>query len=126
MQRIQTLGGLLGMILLAATIGCAERADQGEVDVETTPVAAGGNPKTGDEGEGHNLEGWWCTAHGVPEDVCGLCDVKLAAKMQREGDWCGEHDRPDSQCFACHPELEARFAAQYEAKTGKKPPKPAS
>jgi hypothetical protein len=35
-----------------------------------------------------------------------------------------DHDCPDSQCFACHPELEAKFAAQYEAKFGKKPPKP--
>jgi cobalt-zinc-cadmium efflux system membrane fusion protein len=70
--------------------------------------------------------GWWCVEHGVPEEICGLCDSKLAADLQRKGDWCGDHDRPDSQCFACHPELEARFAAQYEAKYGTKPPKPKS
>lgn len=53
-----------------------------------------------------------------------LCDSKIAADFQRRGDWCTKHDRPDTQCFACHPELEARFAAQYEAKYGKQPPKP--
>jgi len=60
----------------------------------------------------------------VPEEVCGLCDSKLAAELQKKGDWCKDHDRPDSQCFVCHPELEAKFAAQYEAKFGKHPPKP--
>jgi hypothetical protein len=74
--------------------------------------------KVGEHGE------WWCNEHGVPEEVCALCDSKVAAEFQKKGDWCKEHDRPDSQCFACHPELEARFAAQYEAKYGEKPPKP--
>jgi cobalt-zinc-cadmium efflux system membrane fusion protein len=72
----------------------------------------------------HDHSGWWCVEHGVPEEVCGLCNTKLAAEMQKKGDWCRDHDRPDSQCFVCHPELEAQFAAQYEAKHGKQPPKP--
>jgi hypothetical protein len=72
----------------------------------------------------HSHDAWWCDEHGVPEDVCGLCDPKVAATMQKKGDWCKEHDRPDSQCFVCHPELEARFAAKYVAKYGKQPPKP--
>ena len=66
----------------------------------------------------------WCVEHGVPEDICGLCNAKLAAEYQQKGDWCKEHDRPKSQCFLCNPKLEARFAAEYEAKYGKKPPKP--
>jgi cobalt-zinc-cadmium efflux system membrane fusion protein len=72
----------------------------------------------------HTHDDWWCDEHGVPEEVCGLCNSKLAAEFQKKGDWCKEHDRPDSQCFLCHPELEAKFAAQYEAKYGKQPPKP--
>jgi hypothetical protein len=68
--------------------------------------------------------GWWCSEHGVPEGVCALCDSKVAAEFQKKGDWCKQHDRPESQCFICHPELEAKFAAQYEAKFGKKPPTP--
>lgn len=74
--------------------------------------------------EGHSHEGWWCDEHGVPEEVCALCNVKLVADFKAKGDWCKEHDRPDSQCFTCHPEKEAEFAAHYEAKYGKKPPKP--
>ncbi|MGD9720689.1 MAG: RND transporter [Pirellulales bacterium] len=74
--------------------------------------------------DGHDHSGWWCAEHGVPEEVCGQCNAKLAAKFQQDGDWCQKHDRPDSQCFACHPELEAVFAAKYEAKYGKQPPKP--
>jgi hypothetical protein len=72
----------------------------------------------------HDHSGWWCNEHGVPEEVCGLCDSKVAAEFQKKKDWCKEHDRPASQCFVCHPELESRFAAQFEAKYGKKPPKP--
>jgi hypothetical protein len=72
----------------------------------------------------HDHSGWWCAEHGVPEEECGQCNAKLAAAFQKKGDWCKEHDRPDSQCFICHPEYEAAFAAKYEAKFGKKPPKP--
>ena len=72
----------------------------------------------------HGHDDWWCVEHGVPEEVCTRCSPKLAAAFQKKGDWCEEHSLPDSQCFKCHPELEAKFAAQYEAKFGKKPPKP--
>jgi hypothetical protein len=68
--------------------------------------------------------GWWCNEHGVPEEECPLCDPKLVAKYKDKGDWCSKHERPDSQCFACHPEKQAEWAAQYEAKYGKQPPKP--
>ena len=72
----------------------------------------------------HSHEGWWCDEHGVPEEVCARCDTKLVAGFKAKGDWCEKHNRPDSQCFVCHPEKEAEFAALYEAKTGKKAPKP--
>jgi hypothetical protein len=71
---------------------------------------------------GHNLDGWWCTEHGIPEEECSLCSPEAAEKLKAKGDWCEQHDRGDSQCFLCHPELEAKFAARYEAKFGKKPP----
>jgi hypothetical protein len=103
-----------GLLSLALALGCSQPSEP-TTEVEAPPTAA----------DGHSLHGWWCTEHGVPEGICGLCDSELAAKMQKEGDWCQDHDRPDSQCFVCHPELEARFAAQYEAKYGEKPPKPA-
>jgi hypothetical protein len=66
----------------------------------------------------------WCIEHGVPEDICGQCNAKVAAECQRKGDWCKEHNRPESQCFLCNPKLEAKFVAEYEMKYGKKPPKP--
>lgn len=72
----------------------------------------------------HDHSGWWCGEHGVPEEECGQCSPKAAAEFKRKGDWCAKHERPDSQCFVCHPEREARFAARYEARYGKKPPKP--
>lgn len=78
----------------------------------------------GDSTKAHDHSGWWCNEHGVPEEVCALCDSKLAADFQKKGDWCAEHERPNSQCFKCHPELQAKFASQYEAKYGKQPPKP--
>ncbi len=70
----------------------------------------------------HDHSGWWCAEHGVPEEICALCNARVAAEFQRKGDWCKEHNRPQSQCFVCDPKLEARFAAQYEARFGKKPP----
>ena len=66
----------------------------------------------------------WCIEHGVPEDLCGQCNAKVAADCQKKGDWCKEHSRPESQCFLCHPELKAKFIAEYEAKCGKNPPQP--
>ncbi|MGD9645607.1 MAG: RND transporter [Pirellulales bacterium] len=103
-----------GLGALVAIAGCSQGA--GETATDASPASSA---KTG-----HTHGAWWCDEHGVPEEVCGLCDRKVAAEMKAQGDWCGEHDRPDSQCFVCHPEYEAQFAAQYEAKYGKKPPKP--
>lgn len=65
----------------------------------------------------------WCTEHRVPEGICAQCNAKIATECQQKGDWCKEHNRPKSQCFLCIPKLEAKFAAEYEAKYGKKPPK---
>jgi hypothetical protein len=66
----------------------------------------------------------WCGEHGVPEDICALCNAKLAAEYKQKGDWCREHNRPESQCFVCSPQRAEKFAAEYETKYGKKPPKP--
>ena len=68
--------------------------------------------------------GWWCVEHGVPESECARCDKSLVAKFKETGDWCKEHDRPESQCFICGPKRFEKFAAVYEVKTGRQPPKP--
>jgi cobalt-zinc-cadmium efflux system membrane fusion protein len=104
------LSAAIAMGLAILVIGCGQPVSA----PPATPVAA----------EGHGHGGWWCDEHGVPEEVCALCNVKLVADFKAKDDWCEKHDRPDSQCFVCHPEKEAEFAAQYEAKYGKKPPKP--
>jgi hypothetical protein len=111
------LGALAGAFSLSIALGCSQAtppaADKASAEATETSAAAGA----------HDHSGWWCAEHGVPEEVCGLCNSKLAAEFQRTGDWCKQHDRPDSQCFVCHPELAATFAARYEAKYGKQPPK---
>ena len=66
----------------------------------------------------------WCVEHGVPEDICGQCNAKVAADCKQKGDWCQEHERPESQCSLCDPKLADKFAAEYEADYGKQPPKP--
>lgn len=103
-----------GVLLAAVVIGCGSG---------TKPVASAPTEEKHAE-SGHSHDGWWCDEHGVPEEICAQCNVKLAAEFQQKGDWCKMHDRPDSQCFICHPELEKKFAAQYQAKYGKQPPKP--
>src|SRR5262245_52857919 len=94
---------------------------QGFIGCNHSPATA---PATKIAEENHAHESWWCDEHGVPEEVCARCNVKLVADFKAKGDWCKEHERPDSQCFVCHPEKQAEFAAQYEAKYGKQPPKP--
>ena len=102
----------LAVVLVASVwfVGCNKAGNNA---TPATPVAE----------EGLKHDGWWCDEHGVPEEVCAICNVKLVADFKAKGDWCKDHERPDSQCFVCHPEKEAEFAAQYEAKYGKKPPK---
>lgn len=116
----------LSVIALAAftVSGCSQEAGK------TGPAAVSQETghEHGEEGhdhaeDEHNLHGYWCVEHSVPEGICAQCDAKLAAEFQQKGDWCEEHKRPDSQCFIHHPELEAKFIAQYEAKFGEKPPK---
>jgi hypothetical protein len=114
--RSTVIAWLASFVLIA---GCAKTSDEPTAS-SATEAGASAAIKTSE----HTHDGWWCDEHGVPESVCGQCNAKLAAEFQKKGDWCREHDRPDSQCFVCHPEHEARFAAQYEAKVGKKPPKP--
>ncbi len=70
-------------------------------------------------------EGWWCQEHGVPEDMCSLCNADLAAKLKKEGDWCKLHDRAQSQCFKCDPSKYEKFEQMYAAKYNKKPERPA-
>jgi hypothetical protein len=74
--------------------------------------------------EAHDHSGWWCDEHGVPEEECSMCSAKVAAEFKKKGDWCDRHERAKSQCFLCDPGLKDKYAAQYEAKTGKKPPEP--
>jgi cobalt-zinc-cadmium efflux system membrane fusion protein len=98
----------------AATLllGCSQPASEPSGG-KTTPTA-----------DTHDHSGWWCAEHGVPEGECSQCNSKLAADFQKKGDWCADHNRAKSQCFICDPGLEAKFAARYEAKYGKQPPKP--
>lgn len=106
-----------GLFLLVAAAGCGSTAET------AAPASSAADPSHADA---HQHGGWWCDEHGVPEAVCARCDPKLVAEFKAQGDWCRQHECPDSQCFVCHPEKEQEFAAHYEAKYGKKPPKPAS
>ena len=106
---------MFALVAAAAFAGCNRTAEK---PIPAAPAA--GSVSIG----GHRHDGWWCDEHGVPEEVCALCNSKLVADFKAKGDWCPEHDRPESQCFICNPEREAEFAAQYEAKYGKQPPKP--
>ena len=117
---------LLLTCVIAATyglVGCAQSPAPEVVTAKQDDHVHGEHGHSHDK-QGHSGDGWWCDEHGVPEAECGLCNAKLAAVFKKKGDWCKEHDRPDSQCFVCHPEKLEEYAARYEAKFGKKPPKP--
>ena len=93
--------------------GCGQASSPPTTPTPASPVAEAG----------HEHGGWWCAEHGVPEEVCALCNRKVADQFKAKGDWCRLHDCPDSQCFVCHPDREAEYVALYEAKYGSKPPK---
>lgn len=128
-MNLFTRSFLLTTVITASSLltGCGQ---------QTVPAPDVANSKTeehdhahGEHGHSHGKGGhvhgeWWCEEHGVPESECAQCDSKVAAEFQKKGDWCKEHNRPDSQCFVCHPEKLDEFTARYEAKYGKKPPKP--
>jgi hypothetical protein len=105
---------LLGLTMLGFS-GCGGASSrEPETGPPTVPVT----------GAACNAVENWCVEHGVPEDICGQCNAKVAADLQRKGDWCKTHNRPESQCFLCNPKLQAKFAAEYEVKYGKRPPAP--
>jgi cobalt-zinc-cadmium efflux system membrane fusion protein len=108
MKNSKLVGAFIMLYILA--IGCGKSPTN---SISTEKVSAQ-----------QDHESWWCSEHGVPEEVCAQCSTKIAKQFKAKGDWCQQHDRPESQCFICHPELEAKFAALYEAKYGQKPPKP--
>lgn len=107
-----------GMVAIILGCGQADRQEAKPSAEKATQTAAA----TGKNAPVHDHSGWWCDEHGVPEDVCGQCNAKLAAEFKKKGDWCSDHDRPKSQCFKCDPKLREKFAAQYRAKYGKEPP----
>ena len=108
--------GLLSVMVMVALVigGCGRSATKGPDAPQSAAPAADACTVAG-----------WCTEHGVPEELCAQCNAKIAAELKKAGDWCKEHNRPESQCFLCNPKLADKLAAEYEAKYGKKPPKPA-
>lgn len=116
-----------GAALLAFLAGCG--SDNGPAAPDAAANGAAPVAETdaehdhGQEGE-HNLDGWWCVEHGVPEEECAQCDSSLVAEFKAKGDWCEKHNRPESQCFLCDASRFEKFAARYEAKFGKRPTQP--
>jgi len=114
---------LLGMVAFAAGCGGSDAKSTGTAgDADSTSVADTSNDGKKDNNAGHALEGWWCTAHGVPEGECSRCDSSLMAGFKKKNDWCKSHDRPESQCFICSSKRADKFVARFEAKFGRKPP----
>jgi len=97
---------------LAIFVGCGQHSTNTTSEGQTTTA-----------NDGHDLAGWWCNEHGIPEDDCSMCSSTAAAKFKERGDWCDEHNRAESQCFKCDPSKAEKFSKLYEAKAGKKPPK---
>src|SRR5262245_23770918 len=100
--------------------GCNDAGGPSKKQSQANAVAS----ETIEGKKAHDHSGWWCDEHGVPESECSMCSAKVAKACKAKGDWCDKHDRALSQCFICDPSLEAKYAARYEAKFGKKPPVP--
>ena len=116
MSCVRTLMLTITTLCALAVAGCGgSGATRSDAAKSATPAADASCPVAEN----------WCGEHGVPEDICAQCNAKLAAEFKQKGDWCKEHNRPESQCFLCSPQRAEKFAAEYEAKYGQKPPKKA-
>jgi hypothetical protein len=103
---------VLSMTVAVVAAGCTAdtKGSQKQAKAKTDPT---------------NGHGWWCAEHGIPEDICGLCNQTYRDQKKAEGDWCEEHNRLKSQCFKCDPSLyEKVFEPMYVAHYGKKPERP--
>jgi len=109
MLRWSALCGWLALVAILCS-GCNQATS------DKTTEATNTNKEVDDH------SGWWCAEHGVPEEVCSLCNAKAAAEFREKGDWCEEHNRAKSQCFICDPSRAEKFTKLYEAKFGEKPP----
>jgi hypothetical protein len=116
---------LLAVVGLSLVLfGCNKPADNAPATDGHVHTAGDGHnhsDASAPQGTGHDVDGW-CVEHGIPEEICSLCNSKVAAEFKKGGDWCKEHNRAESQCFLCDPSLKEKFATQYETKYGKKPP----
>jgi hypothetical protein len=117
-------GVLLALVTAFALSGCGQADNVGGQAKDTSRKKEPAQVAKNEEKKVHDHSSWWCDEHGVPEAECSMCSAKVAAAFKKKGDWCEKHDRAKSQCFICDPSLEAKYAARYEAKYGKKPPIP--
>ncbi|MDR2704297.1 MAG: hypothetical protein LBC02_00820 [Planctomycetaceae bacterium] len=104
--------------------GCnksSENAPTGDAHVHTAGDGHDHSDASASQETVHDVDGW-CVAHEVPENICSLCNSKVAAELKKAGDWCNEHNRAESQCFICDSSLKEKFVAKYEAQYGKKTP----
>lgn len=105
-------------VIVTTNAGCGARSKKAD---DAKKVAETREAK---KDTAHDHSGWWCQEHGVPENICSLCNSEAAAKFKKDGDWCKEHDRAKSQCFKCEPKLYEKYEAMYVAKFNKKPERP--
>ena len=119
--KCEWLGRILVVAVLAGIVGstgCGGKSDGGGDGPQATSTAGQAETTAAEHGD------WWCAEHGVPEEECSVCSTSAAARFKEKGDWCEEHDRARSQCFKCDPSRAEHYVKLYEAKFGKKPPKP--
>ena len=126
MRFLRLTSSLLMVAVVAFAIagtGCDknDKKSEPQVKAKTVPKADKEESKTAT-----THAGWWCSEHGVPEEMCSICmsEANAKKKFKDNGDWCKEHDRAESQCFKCDPKRYKKFEDMYVAKYGKKPGPP--
>jgi hypothetical protein len=123
-MKISRRTGALPVILAALLLVAGCNQNPGSKEAKSKDAQAKAKPKDDKDAGETRHSSWWCEEHGVPEHMCSLCSSSVAAKLKKAGDWCKIHDRAQSQCFKCDPSKYAKYEAMYEAKYGKKPPRP--
>ena len=125
MMRVAMVVGSLAVVgMVVGMIGCGSGGDKPAEVASADGVSHEGESAEAEADSEDAHGGWWCAEHGVPEEDCSVCSEAAAKRYREKGDWCEEHNRAESQCFQCDPKRAEKFAKLYEAKYGKKPPKP--
>jgi len=99
---LKSLGLSLGVVAAVAALllasGCKQKGDETDPHAQDLSTHS---ESAATLGNGVASEAALCVVHGVPEELCFICDASLRDEGRL---WCQGHGRYEDRCWPCHPE----------------------